>query len=176
MDSRVDVGGQGVSTTQPVRLTVATAKGFLTLPIRPEPENEPRIAFAKPEGAAPLRTETLRAPENRWTVTRDVGTDTHEVTIIKGNGAERFPGIDLDVAHRTVENYSWTSNDVTSVRAQTTWTEVFERGEWSARTVTYTDVSCTQSNFVVKAQLEAFEGDELLRAYEWQEEIPRRLV
>ena len=149
---------------------------FLTLPIRPERENEPGISFGAPAGAAPMRTESLRTPENRWTVTRDVGSDTHEVTIVKGNGAERFPDITLDAAHRAVERYTWTGNDVASVRAQTTWTEVFERGDWSARTVTHTDVSCTESNFLLRAHLEAFDGEELLRRYEWQEEIPRRLV
>lgn len=161
---------------RPTRLAVSTAKSFLTLPIRPEREDEPRIAFAEPEGAAPMRTETLRAPENRWTLSHDAGSDTHDVTIVKDNGAERFPDIDLAVSHRTVETYSWTGNDVTSVRAQSTWTEVFERGGWSARTVTHTDVSCTPSDFLLKAHLEAFEGDEVLRAYEWEETIPRRLV
>lgn len=161
---------------RPVRLTVSTANSFLTLPIRPEREKEPGISFGEPAGAAPMRTESLRTPENRWTVTRDVGSDTHEVTIVKGNGAERFPDITLDAAHRAVERYTWTGNDVASVRAQTTWTEVFERGDWSARTVTHTDVSCTESNFLLRAHLEAFDGEELLRRYEWQEEIPRRLV
>src|SRR5699024_6849257 len=83
---------------RPVRLTVSTANSFLTLRIRPERENEPGISFGEPAGAAPMRTESLRTPENRWTVTRDVGSDTHEVTIVKGNGAERFPDITLDAA------------------------------------------------------------------------------
>ncbi|MFD2418825.1 CocE/NonD family hydrolase [Amycolatopsis pigmentata] len=155
------------------RLTVYG--GDLTLPVRTggDTVNAP---FGEPEGAAPLRTTKLRPGEGRWNVTRDLVGYESTLEIVKDSGTERIDDIDLEYSRRACERYSSVAEDFASPRGETEWTMTFRRGDWEARTETRTALTCTPREFVVHAELDAYEGPYRIRSRNWRYSIPRELV
>jgi hypothetical protein len=62
----------------------------------------------------------------------------------------------------------------------THWTEELARDDgpwagWRVRTETTSEMTATQKHFRLKARIEAYEGDQLVFARDFDEEIPRDL-
>ncbi|MQA63469.1 MAG: CocE/NonD family hydrolase [Actinophytocola sp.] len=163
---------------EPVRLSVYTGTSGIVLPIRPIAEDDEVSLrpFDDPEFAEPLRTTELEPSEQRWTVSRDMVNYKSALEVRKGLGVARFEEIDLDVARRTHENYGWLADDFESVTGESTWTMGFRRGDWHVRTVTRTLLECTRTDFIVHAELDAYEGEHRAVSRNWQVTIPRDLV
>jgi hypothetical protein len=89
------------------------------------------------------------------------------------SGLLRFDDLDLDVDRNVYERYSWTADDFCSVTGETSWSMQFSRGDWTARTETKTTVTCTTTDFVVDAQLDAYEGACRSFSRNWHKRIPR---
>jgi uncharacterized protein len=160
---------------QPVRLTVYPGASALMLPIRPDPGIDELSVppLGEPEGAPPLETIQLEPARHRWTVTRDLVDYESVLEVVKDLGVVRFDDIDLEVARRAVERYSWVADDVTSVRGETNWSMEFARGEWKIQTVTRTVLTSTETTFRLHAQLDAYEADERVFEHSWRLTIPR---
>ncbi|MDN5748036.1 MAG: CocE/NonD family hydrolase [Pseudonocardia sp.] len=160
---------------EPVRLTVFPATSGLVLPIRPDPGSAelPVPPLGEPEGAPPLATHQVEPGRERWSVTRDLVGYESALEVVKDLGVVHFDDIDLDVARRTDERYSWVGDDFDSVRGETTWIMGFARGDWTAETVTRTVLTSTSTDFHLYAQLDAYEGAERVYAQSWRRSIPR---
>lgn len=162
---------------EPARLSVYTGTSSLVLPIRPVSESDEVSLrpFDEPEGAESISTTTLKPGGRKWTVCRDLVEYESSLDIVKGSGVTRFEDIDLDVTRNTHERYSWRADDFSSARGETTWTMGFRRGNWDVRTVTHTLLECTPTDFVMHAELDAYEGDHRTVSRNWEITIPRDL-
>ncbi|QKV73105.1 CocE/NonD family hydrolase [Amycolatopsis sp. Hca4] len=162
----------------PVLLSVHTGHSGLELPVRPvaEPDELPPRPFGEPEGAPPMAVIAVTPGEQRWTVSRDLVDYRSALDIVKNAGTVRFDDLDLEVTRDVRERYSWVADDFGSPVAETAWDVTFARGDWVARSVTRTRVSCTDTEFVVDAQLDAYEGARRIVSRNWHERIPRDLV
>jgi putative CocE/NonD family hydrolase len=160
---------------EPVQLTVFPGSSALVLPLRPDPgaAELPVPPPGEPEGAPPLVTTQLSPGRQRWTVTRDLVDYESALEVVKDLGVVRFDDIDLNLARRCVERYSWVADDVGSVRGETTWAMGFARGDWKVETVTRTVLTSTVTEFRLYAQLDAYEGGERVFADSWRLTIPR---
>ncbi|EHR49874.1 putative hydrolase, CocE/NonD family [Saccharomonospora marina XMU15] len=160
---------------EPVVLSVHTGSSELVLPVRPaeEPDDAPRNPFGEAEGTAPVSTTRVRPGRHRWDVTRDLDRSVSALEIEKDSGTVRHDAIGLEVSRAAHERYTSTADDFESARGETTWTVAFGRGEWQACTVTHTTLSCTESEFVVDARLDAYDGSRRLFSRDWHDVIPR---
>ncbi len=163
---------------EPVRLTVFPEGSSLVLPTRPtRPTREsweaPAQPFEEPEGAPPIPTTQTRPGDQRWTVSRDLVGYESALEVVKDLGVARFDDIDLEVARRAYERYSWVGDDVESARGETVWTVGFSRGDWHVETVTRTALSCTATEFHLHAELDAYEGEERVFSRNWLRSVPR---
>lgn len=160
---------------RPVRLQVHTGSSTLTLPVRPAAESDeaPLRPFGEAEGAPPISMTRLQASDRRWTLTRDLVGYRSALEIVKDSGEVRYDDIDLDVARRAYERYSWVANDVCSVTGETEWTVRFSRGGWSARSATRTMLACTDTEFRLHARLDGYEGEQRVYSQNWHRTIPR---
>jgi putative CocE/NonD family hydrolase len=159
---------------EPVRLTVFAERSSVTLPMRPIREGEKDLApFGEPEGAAPTPARRRQPGEGRWTVSRDLVGYHSALDVVKDLGVLHFDDIDLDVRRRADERYEWVADDFESVRGSVDWTMRFTRGEWDAATVTHTTLTCTPSEFVVHARLDAYEGEQRVFSRNWHTSVPR---
>lgn len=160
---------------EPVRLTVLTGASCLELPVRPpRPAEDAALApFAEPEGTPPIRVTQLEPGEQRWTVHRDLTQYESTLEVVRDLGVVRYEDIALDVTRNALERYSCVGDDVTSVRGETRWTVGFRRDAWEAVTVTRTVLTSTRTDFVLHAQLDAFDADERVASRNWHVTIPR---
>ncbi|MCA1790494.1 MAG: CocE/NonD family hydrolase [Thioalkalivibrio sp.] len=163
---------------EPVRLRLFTGASRLRLPVRTSREAEDaRIAFAPPEGA-PASTETrqLTTQHHNWRVIRDLAADESTLEVINDHGTVRLESLDLEMQRKALEWYRYQGADFNSTRGETLWERGFRRGDWRVRTVTRTVLSSTPDQFIIHAQLDAFEGERRVYSRNWDVSIPRDLV
>lgn len=159
----------------PVRLTVYPGHSSLTLPVRPadEPDGAEPRPFEEPEGAEPIEMTRLRAGDHRWTVSRDLVDYESALEIVKDAGTVRYEAIDLEVARRAHERYSWVADDFGSAKGETRWSMCFARGDWAIRTDTRTVLTCTDREFRLHAELDGYENGRRVASRNWDRVIPR---
>jgi hypothetical protein len=109
-------------------------------------------------------------------VTRDLVDYTSALEVVKDLGVVRVDPVDLELARRSDERYSWVGNDVGSVRGEVSWIIGFARDGWAVETHTRTVLSSTPTHFRLHAQLDAYECDERVFAHSWRLTIPRDQV
>jgi len=100
------------------------------------------------------------------------GETTVEVT--DASGRNRYDDIDLVAEAHSTERYRVLEDDPLSATAEVSWSWWFERKDWRIRTESWTHVACTRRDFVVRAKLEAYEGDEQVFARQFEERVRRR--
>jgi putative CocE/NonD family hydrolase len=160
------------------RLTVYTGASTLTLPARPTGETDevgPHV-FGEPEGSPPISVTQVRPGAQRWQVSRDLVSYEQSLEILKDSGTERFDDIDLEVSRRAYERYTSVADDFASPAGRTDWSMTFRRGDWEARTDTQILLTCTSTEFVLHARLDAYEGPHRACSRNWRYTFPRDQV
>ncbi|MEV1009394.1 CocE/NonD family hydrolase [Streptomyces sp. NPDC049881] len=162
---------------EPVLMTVHRG-GRLVLPVRPaaEPDNVGERPFGEPEGARPLETTLLEPGEQRWEVSRDLVDYRSSLEIVKDLGVQRFEEHGMEVRRRAYERYDSVADRFCSVRGESAWTMGFRRGDWETRTETRTVLECTETDFLLHATLDAYEGPHRVFSQTWTEKVPRDLL
>jgi putative CocE/NonD family hydrolase len=163
---------------EPARLSVFTGSSMLRLPVRPPRESDEVLLrpFDEPEGAEPIPTTQLEPGAERWTLTHDLVRYESALEVVKDRGVVLFDDIDLEVTKRGYERYSWVDDDFSSVRGETEWRMGFKRGEWETSTITRTVLTSTASDFVLRAELDAYEGEQRINSLDWDRTLPRDLI
>ncbi|MDI5892448.1 CocE/NonD family hydrolase [Halomonas rhizosphaerae] len=163
---------------QPVRLAIQPSRCRLILPVRaPRPEEDAALpAFGEPEGAPPLAKTLLQPTQETWQVIRDLANDRTTLEVINDEGRYRIDDIDLEIAARVTERYTYAYGSYDSVSGWTEWQRSFKRGDWEVSTLTRTLLTSDADNFRIRATLDAWEGDTRIFARTWDETIPRDLV
>ncbi|CAM4120821.1 CocE/NonD family hydrolase [Janibacter anophelis] len=167
---------------RPAELTIHPADSVLRVPIRPRQDDDRTASpFHEPVMAPELETTVLEPSEHDWRVTRDLATDVSTLEIVNDQGAFRIEETGTVVRRSTTEWYSFRWDDVTSVRGETRTVRRLERGNWRTEVVTSTVLTCTEDDFVIRADLDAYELDESrghrrVHAESWDRVIPRDLV
>jgi putative CocE/NonD family hydrolase len=160
---------------EPTTLTIYPDACCLRLPVRPR-RDEPEVRFDPPETAPPQEATTIEPRESWWRVTRDLGTNSSTLEVVKDGGVTHIEDIDLEIQHKAVEHYTVVGSDVSSARGETVWERGLARGDWSIRTVTRTSLTCDATAFHLHANLDAFEDERRVYSANWDRSIPRRLV
>ncbi len=154
------------------RVTVHEAN--IAIPLRPLAKGD-EVSFPEPEAATPWKTETIRpAKSTRDSVRHDDGTLV--LTIFNDFGANR------DVAHGLISG-SWTKEIWTihpdhplSARAEISWQQTLERGDWSVRTETHLTMVSDENWFYLTGRVEAFEGEALVFERDYEDKIERGMI
>ena len=163
---------------EPARLTVITGSSHLTLPARePRPDEEAALRpFEEPEAGPPLKHTLLQPRQEEWTVIRDLANDRNTLQVMHDEGRYRIDDIELEIAAKVTERYSYVDADYNSLTGWCEWVRSFHRGDWRVHTVTRTLMTANADHFRVRAMLDAFEGDSRIFSKTWDTEIPRDLV
>ena len=166
---------------EPATVTIFSG-GSLDLPVRkPRADDGELRPFGEPEAAPELATTLLNPGNHHWRTIRDLETGTSTVEIINDQGTFRIDETGTDIRRVSNEWYSSRGNDVNSVRGETQTTRRYERGDWRVEVQTRTVLTSTPTDFVLNAQLDAYELDEdngnpRVYSQNWQRSIPRQLV
>jgi putative CocE/NonD family hydrolase len=159
---------------EPVTLTVTTGKSFVSLPVRPRSKLDAQVAFKRPESAPPVaRTALVPGGRNR-VVHYDLAKRETVVEVTDSSGRHLYDEIDLIAEARSTERYRVIDDEPLSATAEVSWTWEFERGDWQIRTESRTHVSCTKRDFLIRASLEAYEGDRKVFGRAFEERVARK--
>jgi putative CocE/NonD family hydrolase len=159
---------------EPVRLTIFTGASKLVLPIRdPRPEDENLPPFPQAEAAEPLKTTLVEPSHHNWWVIRDLENDVSQLQVIKDEGITRLDAINLEIKNKAEEWYTCQGDDFESCRGETVYVRGLKRNDWEIETRGRTVMTCTSTDFHVRAELDAFEGDKRVFSHNWQYTIPR---
>ncbi len=161
----------------PVRLTVYSGASVFILPVRPpRPENDDLPAFGPPVGASPEARRIVEPGHHNWLVHRDLAADESTLEVINDHGVFHIDAIDLTICNRVLERYSSRGDDFTSLRGDVQSTRSLQRGDWRVRTETRTVLTSTETEFQIRADLDAFEGDKRVFCKSWDRRVPRDFV
>lgn len=172
---------------EPVMLSMRTGASTLTLPQRPPRAEDDRLRPFQPPETAPVASATRLQPgEHHWKVERDLATGVSTLEIKNDQGTIRLDDIGTVVRRATTEWFSFRGNDVDSVQGETHTVRRLERDDWRTEVVTRTVLRCTDSEFVIDAQLDAFElggsradprtARQRVYSQNWHRRISRKLV
>ncbi|MBM7459893.1 CocE/NonD family hydrolase [Rhodococcus coprophilus] len=164
-------------------LTVTTGESRLRLPVRPprDAEDAALPAFGEPEGAESSAVTLVEPGEHHWRTSRDLETGVTTLEIKDDRGESFVEDTGTTMRNATTEWFGFQGNDVESARGETRTVRYLGRGDWQTEVQTRTVLTSTPEDFVITAQLDAYEIDEIhgkRRVYSenWNREIPRLLV
>jgi putative CocE/NonD family hydrolase len=158
-----------------VRVIAGPSKAYI--PVRqPKAEDGRLRSFADPEAPPPLATTMVEPEFHNWRVVRDLDTDVSTLEVINDGGIVHIDEIDLDIGRKAREWYTYRDDDFNSVRGETVWERSFRRREWQIKTITRTVLTSTTTDFHLRAELDAFEGDKRVYSQNWDYVIPRDFV
>ena len=161
---------------QPVALTLFTGSSKLILPFRQRQPSDHQIkSFSEPESARPI-DHTVYSPYARSRkVERDFESGMTRVHAIKDRGSIHLHGANLTYSGKGEETHQIRDGDPLSHQIEMAYTITLEREDpkWQIRTVTHTLVTATESDFLVTASLNAYEGDDQVFSKSWDTKIAR---
>ncbi len=166
---------------RPAALTFAPASARLVLPTLP------RAAvllppLPDPEAARSVALVDLHPDHDHRRVERDVARRTVTIQSNSGVGPDGRPAqyrideIDLVLAHAVRERFTIRDDDPASARAVIEHEVERHRGDWSVHVRTVSSMECTPTSFIVRATVEAREGDLTIAERGFHAEIPRDQV
>jgi uncharacterized protein len=125
--------------------------------------------------AAPWKHRVLRkAMASRRT---DVdATGRHVLTICDDTGDLEDLTHGLCFGEGREERWEIHPDDPLSARVRIIWEQRLWRGDWSVRTLSETEMTCSTTAFRMRARLTAWEGDTQIHVHEWDDQVPRRFV
>jgi uncharacterized protein len=162
---------------EPVRLKVYPERSSLILPVWPgRPDDEPPREFEESETPPPPQTTVLAAPAHNWVFQRDLGSDETTLEVTDDHGRYRIEELGLEIGKRNEEWYRHFGEDAATATGETVVERTLARGSWSIRTVGRTELSCTPTDFLLHATMDAYENGKRVFSRIWDERIPRDLL
>jgi len=159
---------------EPVTLSVHTEGSTLELPLRAAAALDSTLAdFGEPVACPPPPTEQIAAPETYFRIVEDAANGDMQMQIADGGGITRLLTNDITLHKQGYETYGVMLKDVTSAWGRTEWHYGLSRGDWSVRSETRTMLRAESDDFIITADLQAWEGDVLIAQHHWEERIPR---
>jgi predicted acyl esterase len=156
---------------KPVTLTLFT--GHLNLPIRsPQPADEILKPFEPPEISTPLALKTLRAPNRKREIQRDVISGAHTLVDHNDAGCLRYPdglGYDNDMT----DTYTIVEGDPLSAMVRCERSAELRRGDWRTRIQTSSVMTSDATTFRVTNSVDAYEGETRIFSKTWTFTAPR---
>ncbi|MEM1048287.1 MAG: CocE/NonD family hydrolase [Pseudomonadota bacterium] len=158
----------------PERVTATLALGphaALALPVRWFGET---IDIAEPTDPDPLPAYRMhrQAVSRRW-IERDLQQGTTRYHILEDSGDSEMPGHGMIAGDQRRECYSIAPDDPLKLTLDGAYSCRMRRGDWSVRVETTSRLTCTATDFLLKAKVAAFEGDTLFSERVWTKTLPR---
>ena len=167
---------------EPVTVSLFTGESFVDLPVRPpDPRDAALEPFQSPERAAAETTE-LRPAALKRIIERNRATNETSYTVSRGRGdfdgtkLARIKAIDLEVGDTMLKHFRIGEEDPGTVQAEVVHKTWFRRGAWNIRVETRTRFSSTCEDFVLEAELTAYDNDQQLFDRSWARRVKRDLL
>ncbi len=158
-------------------LTIYPSQSALILPKRTVGKRDTSAkALEKPGPLEELDTTLLVPASREWLVERNLATNEVIQRICNNDPQYRLNTIDVELRKDATEKYSYSNNKYDTVRGEVKGVREFRREGWKIKTITRTVLTSTRTHFLIRATLDAYEGDVRFYSRSFDENIPRNLV
>jgi hypothetical protein len=159
---------------EPGVLTILSGSSSAELPVRHSRDAERAVAFEPPEATQPLTRTVHRTGEAHRRVEYDIGSGVQCVSVLRDDGRSVIEDIQVETGFRKALRYRIHPSDPTSARAEADYELVHRNGAgWDTRIKTHSALACTSSEYLLEADLEAFEGERRIFSRSWTQRIAR---
>lgn len=134
------------------------------------------VVFPAPEPVPASSAIVVAAGTYGRSLSRDLVTGSEVLTVAGDTGRRRFEPHGLEIASSFRETYSILPDDPLSASLEIVWDSEVARGEWSTRTRITTTMEATEDDFLISADLVAFEGEDEMLTRSWSAKISRDTV
>jgi putative CocE/NonD family hydrolase len=155
----------------PPEIVIATIRlgpdSVITLPVRggvdvhtmePPKDKNPLVEYR----------QVSKELRRRW-VERNFQTGESHYRVIDDTGEIEVPDHGMISRHLHDERWTIAADNPLSHRSLSRYICWMQRGDWSIRTESESEMRCDADNFYVKATVRAYEGEELINEREWEE-------
>jgi uncharacterized protein len=157
-------------------LEIIPGASSLDLPERKARTSEPVVVFGAPESLPATRRTYSRTGAISRTVEYDLGSAVQRVEVKRDDGRSVLEEIGVETEFRKTLRFWIHPSDPASARAQADY-ELAHRAEgWDTLVKTRSLLSCTTSDYLFEAVLEAFEGGRRIFLRSWTQRIARDLA
>jgi len=157
-----------------VTLSLTTGKSSLHLPVRPPKNSDANLpAFGEAECARPGPGTIIQPSGRGRSISFDSATGETRIENFKNRGEQYLEEIDLKITADNTDRFSVTEGDPLSARHESDYDITMIRDGWSIRTECRTVMTSTETDFIIKASLKAFENGDEVFSRDWNEAIPR---
>ncbi len=167
---------------QAVTLTVWSGSSTLCLPVRrPDPADAALRPFGPPESAPGPTHKPLRPLPFQRTVELDLATNEMVYTLSSdggefgGHALAHLQDIGMDLGYVFSKRHRIADTDPLSAKTEISQTVRMRREDWAIRVESRARLTAATEHLQFSAELEAFEGDELVRRRVWDVAVPRKL-
>ena len=158
-----------------LQLQLETAR--LMLPHRPELASDAGLPpLPEPEAAPPLERAFRTPPAFSRTVTRDQVAGATQIEARDDSGRFVIAASGLEYAVAFTERFGVKAADPLAARAESVCDMRIGRGDWQVRAATRIVFTATETDFVIEASLDAWDGETPVASRRWHETIPRHHV
>ena len=159
---------------EPTRLTLYPQDSELHLPVREPGEQDERIReFGKPQLDEVMETTLLVPARREWEVIHNLASNLVTLHVTNNDPQYRLEPINWTIQKDVTEKYSYQSYNYDTLRGEVISRRSFKRDDWSTYTVTRTVLTSTRTHFIIRASLDAYEGDVRVFSKSWDERIRR---
>jgi putative CocE/NonD family hydrolase len=158
-------------------VTLLTAGSRLSLPVRQPRDDDAGLAsFPKAESAPPEARTVLRPDGFERRFDYDVVRDMMTYTSTGDSGLQRIDAIGLELEEVARKIYRIKGDDPLSADNFIHWTVRRGRGNWRVRIETRTRMRATREDFLIDAELDAYEDERRVFGRNWHARVPRDLL
>jgi uncharacterized protein len=155
-------------------LDLDLANSSLVLPVRETRAEDASLPeFLPAEHAPALQPDMLEPEFNAWSTCHDVYTGVTTVHRIENEGVRRHEGHAMETGGWRESQYSIRPEDPLTAKADIASKRQYSRGNWAVSSATRIVLSSTETHFVVRATLDAYEKEQQVFTRSWSLEIPR---
>lgn len=162
---------------EPVRLTIYPGESEIHLPVRKSNSADAQLCDLGTPVLKEVMPSTVLRPEVReWQVNHNLRTNKVTLHVINNDARIKLNDINWITEKNVEEKYSYSNNNYDTLRGEVVSERRFERDDWSTYTITHTILTSTKTHFVIRAILDAYEGDVRIFSKTWDELIKRDLL
>lgn len=162
---------------KPAQVDMTFNQCVLKLPVRTADHHGDGLThFGAPQSAPPLEITHLAPSKHNWLLHQDLAAKGSTLEVINDQGYFRINDTGTEIHRCAREYYTTVGNDFTSARGETMTESSFQRDDWHTEVYTRTVLSCTETNFIIHAQMDAYEGQYRVFSKNWESTIPRDLL
>jgi putative CocE/NonD family hydrolase len=161
---------------QAATVTVVAGASSLSLPARNPRPADAAIKFTPPESPPAMRRTVIRPGAVHRKVTYDIGSGRQNIEVLRDDGRGRIEEIGVVTDFHKTLRYTAHPDDPTAARVEADHDMRHSHDQgWDMRIRAHSAIACTETDFIVESDLEAFEGEIRIFSRSWTQRIPRDL-